>query len=867
MHRMRVFIIGGCFALSVTQIGLQGLALYRDHERIIVNAEQVQQDWTRILEQYVKRALEGADILAEQAIARIGEARDKGAITDDGPFAQSLRNAVGKASADGFMLVGASGQPLLMSENSDEPSGNMAGRAWFIAHANHGVERYVGRTPFMPGEGVRFFYTRRLSDRGERFLGVLRIAFSQNLIEAFSLRADPGRSMQVALWTPAGDLVTRSGLDASRNAASGASALLDDVEIAARVRATPAGAYRVSGDAPRLVAHRNVADWPLVVTTARPMDDVMQQWWREARRAGWRSFAFAMFSAFAAGAGLLSVRAIERSHENLASALKENDGLLCELNDLDLLRSRGEELAAAQTQLRDVIDNMSEALIVFGANGRLLLWNQRLLDFFPELGPILRVGMFRHEYLERAAHILCLDLDSGDDAAAWARDQIDHFGSVRFLEQRLKDGRWVLLRQARGADGALIIVRTDITELKRREAALRSLQEAQEAQSRELAQYAEAAGQANRAKSAFLAAMSHEIRTPLTAVIGFANLLGDTPLSAEQQRHVNVLRTSSRHLLALVSDILDFSRLESGNLKLGWEPFDLHAVLGEAEAITRGLLGDKAVAVRVFIAPDAPRWAMGDSARLKQVLLNFTSNSAKFTREGEIAIKAEIEGDELAFSVHDTGIGVPEADRSRIFCAFEQVRGQGPIYRAGAGLGLSISKSLVEAMGGSIGVKDVPGRGSCFWFRIPLVRAAAPLAAGAGGQPDHAPPMRILVAEDAASSASLIEAMLVRMGHQVVLARDGAQAVERAQEAAFDLVLMDLQMPTKGGLEAAREIRALGERWRTIPIFALTAAASQEDQDAACEAGMDEFLTKPFSRDDLSAALSRAALRKAIDAV
>jgi signal transduction histidine kinase len=366
----------------------------------------------------------------------------------------------------------------------------------------------------------------------------------------------------------------------------------------------------------------------------------------------------------------------------------------------------------------------------------------------------------------------------------------------------LRDGRWLLLRQARGEDGSLIIVRTDITILKHREADLRKSKEELLIQSGKMSEYAIAAQKANRAKSAFLAAMSHEIRTPLTAVIGFTSLLGDTCLSEEQQAHVNVLRSSSHHLLALVGDILDFSKLGSGNFALDCEVVNLDQIMREVESITFGLLGDRLVDLRMQISPEAPRWIMGDAARIKQVLLNFTSNAVKFTNSGEVAIEVAAEDKELVFSVRDTGTGVPVEDQERIFSAFEQVRGDGPIYRVGAGLGLSISRSLAEAMAGSIGVNSKPGQGSCFWFRMPRVDAPAPLLAlNQSEQVAPAPAMRILVAEDAPSSAKLIEAILTRMNHVVVLAGDGAQALEAARCAEFDLVLMDLQMPVKGGLK------------------------------------------------------------------
>jgi signal transduction histidine kinase/DNA-binding NarL/FixJ family response regulator len=860
MYRMRLSIIGLCAALVCSQIGLQAYALLKHYEQTIVDAELAQQEWTRGFELYVQRAFASADIVAEQTIARIREGYDVRAVAGDASFAALLRRAAHKTSADHFLLVGAAGQPLLTSNGQVEAFGNLADRSWFLAHSEKGLERYIGpsllakRTP-----DVQFVYTRRLSALDHQFAGVFQIAFRQGFMEGPSLRSNLSRSVQFALWTPQGDRITRTGL----KPAGVNEPVVSDPNLPMRVRASSVGVYRDHVDGAGVItAYRALANWPVVVTTSRPLEDVLQPWWREVRYASWRSAAFALFSAFVAGAGLASMRAMERSQAHLAAALKDKESLLDDLSDLSLLRRRDAELSAARTQLRGIIDNMNEGLIVFGANSRLVLWNQRMLDFFPELGPILRVGMFRQEFLERAAHILCLELDKDENITSWVREQVEKFDAARSIEQPLRDGRWLLLRQARGEDGSLIIVRTDITDLKGREADLRKSKEALRTQSCKTNEYAAAAQKASRAKSAFLAAMSHEIRTPLTAVIGFTRLLGDTPLSEEQRAHVNVLRASSHHLLALVGDILDFSKLESGNLALDCEALDLGEIMREVESITRGLLGDRPLDLRVQISPDAPRWIMGDSARIKQVLLNFTSNAVKFTNEGEIALEVALEDKELVFSVRDTGIGVPMADQERIFSAFEQVRGDGPIYRAGAGLGLSISKSLAEAMAGSIGVKSEAGQGSCFWFRMQCVDAPTPLLGRSQiAQAAPTPVMRILVAEDAPSSAKLIEAILTKMNHVVVLAADGAQALEAAQAAEFDLVLMDLQMPVKSGLEAARAIRALGGRWRTIPIFALTAAALQEDQDSAQEAGMDEFLTKPFSPEDLAAALTRAALR------
>jgi len=855
LHRMRLYILAVCAALALSQIAAQSFSLWKDFRRTLAEAEKSQQDWAFILAQYAQRAFESADLIAEETLERV-QAAGFEEVARDSQFGARLRRATVHTPADYVMLVDADGRLRMTTLAHDVSDVTYRDRPWFRVHADQAFERHVGAGLMgRMTQEILFTYTRRLTDAQGRFAGVLQIAYRQEFLESLSRGADPARAVSFAMWTPEGALVSRTGLTPEEVESD-----LRDEALSARSWRERAGAFVSADKDRRIVAFRTMEDWPVVVSTSRPLDDALAPWWAEARRAAARSLGFTLFAAFVAAAGLAAARRVERSQEALRLALEEKERLLEEVTDLDLLRRREEELGAARRQLQNVIDNMNEALIVFNADDRLVLWNRRMIELYPALAPILQVDMKRQDYLAKAAQALRLNVDPATDASEWARARIDHFTEHPFIEQLLDDGRWVLLRHARARDGSLIIVRTDITELKRRETDLRRSQEALEMQSSMLADYAQAAERANRAKSAFLAAMSHEIRTPLTAVIGYANLLAATRLNDEQERHLSVLTTSGRHLLSLVGDILDFTRLESGALTLAREPMSLRDMLRDVEQITRGLINGKDLSLRVSLDPRAPGWIMGDAARVKQILLNFSSNAVRFTEHGEIAVEARVEGDDLVFSVRDSGVGVPEADRERIFSAFEQVR-RGSSYRAGAGLGLSISKALAEAMGGAIGVESEEGRGSRFWFRMRAETAPALASVDASPQPAEGRRLRVLIAEDAPSSARLIALMVERLGHQVVIASDGAQAVALARAQSFDVVLMDLQMPVMDGLQAAREIRALGAGWTRTPMFALTAAASQEDQAAARAAGLNEFLTKPFMPEDLEAALARAESR------
>ncbi|RZJ00065.1 MAG: response regulator [Brevundimonas sp.] len=501
---------------------------------------------------------------------------------------------------------------------------------------------------------------------------------------------------------------------------------------------------------------------------------------------------------------------------------------------------------SAIAQISEAVDAMPDGMAFYDAQDRLILWNARYAEVNPELRSNLVRGMTFREVLEIGIHE-GLYAEALGREEAWIRERLDaRRNAPSTIEQKIVGDGWLRIQERRTAEGGMVTVVNDITDLKRT--------------ARDLSEARDAAEAANKAKTQFLANMSHEIRTPLNGVIGVAQALAGTDLSLQQREMLDLVKSSGQTLQVLLNDLLDLARVESGRMELAEDAYDLGRAVREAAQLYETTAREKGLQFFVEIDPALDGWALGDVVRIKQILTNLVSNAVKFTSEGFVGLTvtpgpARTGSATVRFSVEDTGMGFDSDTRERLFSRFEQADGAITRKFGGSGLGLAISRQLAQIMGGELDCESEPGGGSAFMLTIPHRPTAAPaqpeiVELGSVRQGER---VRVLLADDHPVNRKVVEMILAQVDVEIVSVEDGLQAVDAARNGDFDLILMDMQMPVMDGLTATREIRT-HEAAMGLPrtsVVMLTANALPEHIAAAEEAGADQHLAKPFDAADL----------------
>lgn len=507
-----------------------------------------------------------------------------------------------------------------------------------------------------------------------------------------------------------------------------------------------------------------------------------------------------------------------------------------------------QELALKTSQLRATLEATADGILVVDLQRRIMNMNRH----FSHMWQIPDELLTRHEDGRLLNFILSRLRDPAwyEQRQAQIRENIE-LESFDTLE--LLDGQIFECKSRPSRHGEQIIGRvycfTDVTLRHKSEQALITARDAATA--------------ANRAKGEFLAMISHEIRTPMNGILGMSQLLEGTPLTDEQKDYVQTMRSAGETLLAIINDVLDYSKIEARRLQLEDTPFRLDTLFEDMGRLFSVLARDKGLTYTMEIAPDTPCSLKGDPVRLRQILVNLIGNAIKFTSHGEIRVRAHLveagtERIRLHFSVRDTGIGIPEDKQDRIFTPFEQADMSTTRRFGGTGLGLSICRMLCELMEGSIGLESQSGVGSDFWFEIRLglagqadTPAATPEEDGIS-VPEQA---EILVVEDNNINILVLTNLLKKLGGQhVSVARTGCEALDACSQHHFDLIFMDTHMPEMDGLEATRQLRAKGLQ---TYIIGVSADAMSDDRIHALATGMSDYITKPVSLTSLRRSLDR----------
>jgi signal transduction histidine kinase/ActR/RegA family two-component response regulator len=716
-------------------------------------------------------------------------------------------------------LYDSDGQIVNTSQAGPLPNINIADRSYFRAFKTNATSAVTLLEPVMSrvtGKPTTIL-ARKLTSSNGTFLGIMLRRIDPYQYEKFLDTLTLGNNATISIAGTNGELISRFPRS-DRMIGNLRSGPIFQEAIAKPGPATGRVVSPLDG-LDKMASARQMRSFPIVVLASMTIDHALAEWREQTK--------------------LLIVVA------SLVTAVIAAIFLLIGWQTSRERRASQQRLAIGKQRLDTALNNMSLGICLFGADRRLVISNPRFREIYgledgqdrpgTSYGDILRQAFARGDRLDHP-------IDETTDVQA-ARSNYTF---------RFSDGRVIAIRRAPTPDGGWVSTHEDITERERATEALEVAKNAAEA--------------ASRAKSDFLAVMSHEVRTPMAGMMGMIDLLAATQLDDEQRALANIAHESARNLLTVVNNILDFSKLEAGQLEPESIPFSIRQSIDGVALLLTPKAREQGLDLKTSISDDVPAFLSGDPSRLGQILLNLVGNAIKFTDKGavEIAVTHRPIADgliELRIDVIDSGAGIAPDVQASLFTAFTQADSSVSRKYGGTGLGLAICRLLCKTMGGEIGVESELGRGAKFWFTLRCRAAEAPPQIIS---PPLVPPvgptaaqLSILVADDNAIIRQLVTKLLERQGFRPDLVCNGEEAVAAVRQKSYDVVLMDMQMPEMDGISATRAIRALAGPERHVPIIALTANALVGQRESCHAAGMNDFLTKPIQPDALYAAIMR----------
>ena len=847
-------------ALVVTVVGALTFAVvWMEAGRSQKEAEVSTQNLALLVAEQVSDLYARADALILTAVNYHRDARQYGRVERTRINAFLTEALKQLPEAQNLRILDRNG--ILRYGNDDLVDVSFADRAYFTRARDNPDAGLVfdgpllGRITHQP----LLFLSRRLVDNDGAFAGIAYVTLTLNGLEAIFSNLDVGPGGLLSLRTAEMTLVTRH--PRSEVAQDERNARRVSPEMLTQMAVRPvSGTFRATSpidNIHRVFSYRRLEDQPFYVIVGQATEDFMAGQRRSAMLLSGLFAAVVLISVLAARHSYRSERGLKTAAARLAESLHQ-----VEESNL-LLATRTQQLDTANAALRHSEERYGYAMQA----SRDGIWDWDLQAGTAHLNPAYStlLGYLPGELGDRIdacwADTLHPDEREGIQAEVEARLAAPGHYELEF-RQRCKDGsyKWILsrglvvARNAAGQPVRAVGTHVDITERKHNEIKLHEAKDAAEA--------------ASRAKSAFLANMSHELRTPLNGIMGMTALALRNAVDAQQRSHLGRIDQASHHLLEIIDDVLDISKIEAGRLSLdaiNFSPDDLHQRL---LSMLSPRAVEKGIDFKLEVAPDLAALSLrGDPPRLMQILLNLGGNAVKFTATGQVTVRARVIDETqdtvcLRYEIEDIGIGIAANILPRLFAVFEQGDNSTSRRYGGTGLGLAISKRLVEMMDGEIGVDSTPGKGATFWFTVRLGKGVAPTPRPTVHddverrlRERHAG-TRVLLAEDDPINQEVSLALLEDVGLIATLAVNGREAVDLAAQASYRLILLDMQMPELDGPGAARAIRRL-PGYAATPILAMTANVFETDRQTCQAAGMNDHIGKPVDPERLSAMLLR----------